>query len=200
MIQIDVRADLKRMTDRLTDVQKQQVPYATSVALNKTIRDLQQIEKSGMPEDIDRPTPFTVRGIQYKKSTKANLEAKVFIEQKRAEYLQWTVHGGTRKPRRKVLIIGLTERNQYGNTPGFRQFRTRLLAKKHHFEATMGTTHGIWKRIGKQRNDIQLVALYSRQADYTKTYRFGRRAFRSAGGLFRKYFTAAIETAIASPR
>jgi len=197
-IVIDIRADLKRAVDRLKDTERRHVPFATSVALNRTAFDLQQLEKEGLRADVKGgPVPFTVSGLQYQKSTKHNLTARVFVEAKRAQYLQWAVFGGQRRPKRKVLIIGMTARNQYGNTPGFRQFRATQLRKPRHFEATIGNVSGIWKRTGKKRMPIQLVALYAREADYTQTYRFGRRAFRDARAVFRKHFQKAIGDAIA---
>ena len=205
-IVIDIRADLKRAVDRLKDTERRHVPFATSVALNRTAFDLQQLEKEGLRADVKGgPVPFTVSGLQYQKSTKHNLTARVFVEAKRAKYLQWAVYGGGRKPRRKVLIVAAdpwkgnpgVPRNQYGNTPAFKRFRATQLGKKRHFEATIGNVSGIWKRTGKKRKPIQLVALYAHEADYTQTVRFGRRAFRDARAIFRKHFQTAISDAIA---
>lgn len=197
-IAIDIRVDLKRATQKLKAAEKRHVPFATSVALNRTAFDLQQIEKKGAAADIDRPVPYTISGIRYAKSSKHNLTAKVFVEKERAKYLQWPVFGGSRKPRRKVLVIGMTTRNRYGNTPAFQRFRSTQLAKPRHFEATIGKTSGIWKRTGRAgKTKLELVALYAREADYSKTYRFGVRAFRDARAIFRKHFREALEQAIA---
>ena len=59
-----------------------------------------QVEKGMMVKQLDRPTPFTVHGIRYQGSRKADykldrLHSRVFIADLQSEYLHYQILGGT---------------------------------------------------------------------------------------------------------
>ena len=51
---------------------------------------------------LDRPNPFTQRGIGVNKSSKRRLIASVFIKDIQWKYLKWQVEGGIRHARQKL--------------------------------------------------------------------------------------------------
>lgn len=87
-----------------------------------------------MPSHLDRPTPFTLRGIGTVKSKPGAAEpfAEVDVLPQQARYLRYQILGGTRvggdygTTKRGVLIPGPdAPRNAYGNLP--RNYVRRML-------------------------------------------------------------------------
>ena len=197
-VQLRVKADVKQATRYLKRVQRKQVPFATAKALTATAQDTQKNLVKGMKRDLHRPTPFTQKGIGIRRATKKNLTASVFVKPIQLEYLKWAIFGGTRQPRSQVIIIGNTRRNQYGNTPGFRKFRSRQLAKANVFEGEVNGQAGIWER--KRRGGVKLLALYVDSATYRKRFRFFERARKTAQARFPKQFDRAMKAALRTAR
>jgi hypothetical protein len=191
---ISVRSDFQEVRRYLSSVQRRQLPFATSLALNRTAADVRKSLQQGLHRDLDRPTRFTTQGIQFFRATKRNLTAVVFIEAKRYEYLRLNIEGGTRRPKRRVILIGLGKRNRYGNIPGFRQLRSRLLARGDHFEATINGVAGIWRRY--KRKPPKLVVAYVDEAEYRSRFRYYERAEKTANARFREQFLRALEQAL----
>lgn len=84
-----------------------QAPYAVMNGLNKTAYEVLPVIKHEMKDSFDRPTPYTLSGVRYRKATKENLEADIYISDERmktgipqAKYLRWEIHGGTRRLKR----------------------------------------------------------------------------------------------------
>lgn len=199
-MELSVRGDFKRATRYLTNVQRRQVPFATALALTRTAFDGREAAQEGMKSDLNAPTPFTLKGVQVRKATKRRPVSVVFIEEKRADYLRWAIFGGTRRPKRRVIIIGQGRRNRYGNTPGFRALRSRLLAKPHHFEGEINGQAGIWKRKGRDRRGLELVAAYVPAAEYRKRFRFHERVERIVDRRFSIQFAKAMRQAMRTAR
>lgn len=79
---ITIQVDTKAATQFLDDAQKRQIPFATSVALNKTARLAEAGIKSEMQRVLDRPKPYTLGGTFVANSTKTNLTAIVGFKDK----------------------------------------------------------------------------------------------------------------------
>ena len=198
MIRYSVKADVKKATRYLTNVQKRQVPFATANAINNTLFDMRGNLVKRLIKDIDRPTPFTQKGFTVNKAKKTKLRGEVFIQPNRMKYLQYAIFGGTRRPNRKVIIIGTKKRNQYGNTPGMRNLRNKLLNQKNVFEGeSRGGTAGIWKRT---KGETQLLARYVTRANYQKRFKFFDTARKTANARFPINFNRQLARALRSAR
>jgi hypothetical protein len=75
---------MKISVDHNTDVVRQaltraasQVPYAMSVALNKTADESKAMVQASMRSVFDRPTPWVLNSLRVKRSTKTNLVAEL---------------------------------------------------------------------------------------------------------------------------
>ena len=68
---------LKRLSARIKDIAKKQIPYATKLALNNTAKRIHKREVNTMKQVFDRPTPWTLRGLRIGYATKKNLVARV---------------------------------------------------------------------------------------------------------------------------
>lgn len=112
----DIDATMKGMTD----LQRDQVPFATMRAMNATIRGTQDFLKESLDDYVDRgATPWTKNGLWRKMATKRELYAAVYVEKQRP-YLMTIAFGGAVMPLKNMnhLIKPVSQRlNKYGNIP-----------------------------------------------------------------------------------
>ncbi|MBR8221292.1 hypothetical protein [Burkholderia ambifaria] len=222
---ISVSSDLKALTKSLSQLEKQQLPFAISQALTATARIAQNAEKAALPEVFDRPTPFTINSVAVKGARKSDLEARVFVKDIAAAYLEPYEFGGDHKligqgktwlnPKDKALL------NQYGNFS--RNALQRLEARPDVFVGTVKTkggesVGGVWqrptnvkviKRSGKRGvalrgvNKSDHLKLLIRFGDATPVKRhleFGERAFEVVDANFDREFKKAMARAIATAK
>lgn len=177
-MQISIKADIKKLTRGLNDIQKKQIPFATSRALNDVAR---QASTKTLRERADKvfeggATSFTKSGFRYEKSNKQNLTAKVFIDPARAEYMKFQIAGGTRFPKNRALMIPTTHTrlNKFGNiTRG--TFNRLINDRAKYFSGIPkgmqgAANEGIWERYGRQTKrggqKIRMVAKYRKRGQY----------------------------------
>jgi hypothetical protein len=92
--------------NELDAMHKNQVPFATSKALNKTAQAVKANLVSEMANVFDRPTPYTLRSLYVKPSTKKNLQAVVWLKDSydqgipATKYLWPEIFGGGRDLKR----------------------------------------------------------------------------------------------------
>jgi hypothetical protein len=112
MVQLSVKDNIAATVGRLRGQQKQ-VRFAASVALNKTVKLAKDEGIAAMKRSFDRPTPFTLRSLFIKPSTKQNLQAMVYVKDQSAggksrslaETLSHEFSGGTRTRKRLELWL-----------------------------------------------------------------------------------------------
>lgn len=151
-------------------------------AMGKTLRELQRLtinelavtavpyQKREMPKDIDRPNPFTLNSMRYKKALGRQLESSIYVLPQQAEYLHRIVFTGTRVPLKNYIFIpSPRERtNRYGNMPRAR--RRRKLASPELFVKRRGTSLSAFERIG---TSVSYVGQFVRRTNYRKkTWKF----------------------------
>jgi hypothetical protein len=105
MITVDVSKTVAELTDKLGRLAYVQMPFAASVALNKTADDIQRREVSEMRNVFDRPTQYILNSVVVKKSTKQTLRAEIGLKDRGAgvpasKYLAAHIGGGSRRPKR----------------------------------------------------------------------------------------------------
>ncbi|CAM4135679.1 hypothetical protein [Kerstersia similis] len=90
---------------------ERQVPYATSVALNKTAWSIRLKLEQEILRVFDRPTPYTQRSLRVTRATKARLQAAVGFAQyagkgiRADQYLWAQVYGGNRAQKRSERAL-----------------------------------------------------------------------------------------------
>lgn len=140
-MRIDARVDVTALIKKLSAVEKRQLPFATSKALNLTAKEVKAEVRKEMPRVFDRPTPFTLNSVYMSPATKKDLSAEVWLKDfapkgtPAVEYLAPQVYGGPRRQKRSerwlqwrgILPSGMfwtpgpgARLNQYGNIPGGR--------------------------------------------------------------------------------
>ena len=212
MIQIKVKADTKRVKRFLTNVQKQQIPFATARAITQTLQIAKKDVIRQLDKDIDRPTPFTRRGFRVDAAKKQTLKGRLFILPKQNDYLQYQIFGGIRLPKGVALALrpakpgpGRIRLNRFGNIPPSQAARAQLA--KGAFSATINGIPGIWKaptktKSGKLRKGsrFQLLLAYERQAVYRPRYRFFERGQNSIRVNWPRTFERSFKDAIRTAR
>lgn len=222
---ISVDADVRALSKSLTRLQKDHLPFAISQALTATAKLAQGAEKAALPEVFDRPTPFTINSVAVKGARKSDLEARVFVKDIAAAYLEPYEFGGVHKligrgktwlnPKDKTLL------NQYGNFS--RNALQRLEARPDVFVGTVKTKSGesiggVWqrptnvkavKRSGKRgvalrgvnkSDHLKLLIRFGDAEPVRQHLEFGERAFEVADEHFGREFERAMARAIATAK
>ena len=161
-MRITISNDFNKLFKDLNDIQKKQIPFATARALSQTASLGVTASVSQAKKDIDRPTPFTLRGFASLNASKSNLQAHVFIKPIQAEYLKYQIDGGTREDKKGSPVIAPGKKlklNQYGNIG---RYRLRGKSSKKIFVSDDGV---IFERL---RDSINILAMYRAKAEYKK--------------------------------
>jgi hypothetical protein len=147
MITINISTNIAE-TIRQLRARQAQIPRATTVALNRTARDVKAEVDRQLPRIFDRPTPFTMRAIATRPATVASLTATVYIQPIQAKYLALQQVGGVRFPKGKAFGLPTDfPVNEYGNVP--RGTIKKLLQRRDVFTGTVHGIPGIWQRQGR---------------------------------------------------
>ncbi len=204
-MEISVKADVRKVRRRLNRIQRQQIPFATSVAINNTAKHLAGatgrdpgVLGRSMSRYMDRPRKQTINSLRYTKSTKRNLVASVYPLPWADEYLQYLVYGGTerRKKNRLVAPVDKARTNAHGNITGKR--RGTFIRKRDWVETYKGVT-GVWTQKGKN-GPVRLVHVFKNSMQYKKQWPFHRLAQRSVQKNFPRFMDRALDRALRSAR
>jgi hypothetical protein len=196
MLSLDTNIDAFERS--LTAFELRQLPFATSLAINDTLNDIKRAEERQLERRLDRPTPFTKRGLAVKRATKRRLVGAVFFKPIQSAYLEKLETGGTRRPKKKAIPVPANQRrNKYGNMP--RGAIKRLLARPNVFSGVVKGVPGIWQRPGRKGGSPKLLVAWERKATYRPQLKFGHDAFgvarRQLLPNMRKAMTRALRTA-----
>lgn len=175
---LNVTVNTSRATRFMRDIERKQIPFV----LSKTVNQLAfEIARKNMPRDADRifqggATAFTKRGFKYKKGTKQNPVAVVYVDEKQSGYMRLQAEGGTRRPQRRTIVIPTSKvrRNKYGNVTKAKMDKF-FNDKKRYFSGQpkghAGAKAGIWERYQKNRK-IRMVLSFTQAAQYDKKFPF----------------------------
>ena len=191
-MQLTINNDFSKLAKDLGEFKKQ-IPFALASALTKTAQASQRGVIKQAEKDIDRPTPFTLKGFVVSRATKRRLKATLSIKPVQADYLKYQIDGGTRRKKKgkPVLIPGKNLRlNKYGNIT-----KNRLRGKT---SKNMFTKDGIiYQRLKKR---VKALAFFKDKADYSKRFRYYERAIGEAKANFGKEFDKSLANAIRTAR
>ena len=213
-MQVSVKANVKQLTKGLNKIQRKQIPFATSKALNTLAFDVRKTLQTVLPEYIDQPTPYTTRAIQVEKSTKKKLITTVgfrgfgFGKGKGsvppAEYMALQIGGGTRNKKGRGIPVPTKHQktNRYGNVVKGRI--NKLLADKQKFFSGipkgMGKdAAGIWERLGK-KGKLRMLIAWEDRAIYQKRFPFRMIVDKTIRTNFKKRFESALRDALQTAR
>jgi hypothetical protein len=126
VIRVDVRADIRRALAKLDNAKRNQVPFATAVALTKTAQHTQRELTAEMGRSFQSPTPYTMAALAISSATKGSLRSSVFIKDRsrsgtpQVKYLRTEIEGGARgnKPFENLLIRNNVMESGFYAVPG----------------------------------------------------------------------------------
>lgn len=206
-MRISVEADLKQLKSRLTRLQKEQLPFAASMAINQVAADVATEITRQMPRILDRPTPFTLKAYQMRPGTfrgyranKRNLSALINPAEIQKQYLRFQIEGGTRTPNQSKIFVPSNKapKNQYGNVPRGR--RSQIIAGKGKY-FTMGQkegrTPGVYLRTP---TGVEPMAFYVQDAKYKAILPVKQIAAGVVKSKFRRRLEESLRKAIATAR
>ncbi|WP_099484428.1 hypothetical protein [Stenotrophomonas maltophilia] len=172
MAQIKIGVDPEDMLGRqLSDLERNQLPYAASQAANKVAYEIRERWKVQAGRVFDRPTPLTTNAALYRKATKDKPYAEIYIRDEAfkgtppAKYLLAEVEGGQRRrkgferllqsrgllsPTQYAVMGRGAQANQFGNVPA-------------------GQVTKILSQLGAQRD------LYQNESNVSRKRRRGKR-------------------------
>lgn len=190
----DLENSIKKLTAGLSDLAKQQVPFALSVALNNTAKHAKREAQRQMKVKLDNPTPFTVNGVAVIRSNKRNLSAKILVKDIQADYIKHAVYGGRSNVRVRPANIRI---NKYGNIPGMRGGKKikALLNRKDTFAGTVRGVDGVWQRV-RGSNSLKLLIRFTDSQTYKIRYSFHKIVMKEAVTQFEPEFRKSLNNAI----
>ena len=207
-MQLSISSNIKKVQRGMDKAARKQIPFAIAQTLTKLAYEAMQEEKTQPPRHIDRPTPFTAKGYRYKKANKKTLTALVYVDKADTErkYMQFPIHGGTAKAKRRALIhpTANTKLNKYGNMP--RNYAKKVLAKPKFFSGVPRGMEGqdnagIWQRYGGKKNPrIRMVAQWRKTRGYQAKFPFYEIAGKVVAGRANRVFNQQFERAMLSAK
>lgn len=218
MISITVDAKQLNAAQLFIGQVKNQLPFATSLALNQTARDVQQALKQETTQSFANPVPYTRNAFRYNKSSKASLVAEVFADPTR-RYFPTEIFGGQRRIKKyEGFIRGLAQ----GSLPPGKLVPTSQVInaagnpKRNIFSIIqsklsttdpggvfIGTPKGSNRTAGVYRRSRERLFAYFVVADepsYKPLFPMERVGQATASRVFTSHLSAAIDRAVASRR
>tara|TARA_R100001440_G_scaffold14591_1_gene24729 strand:+ start:373 stop:975 length:603 start_codon:yes stop_codon:yes gene_type:complete len=194
-MKINVRTNIKEFEKKVSLLQKDLVPSASSRAINKTLEKLKLKQKQLQNKFLDRPKPQTTKGYFIKFSGKKTLVGSLNFRDFVEEYMQFQIRGGFRysDKRNPVPIKGNARLDQFGNIVGKRSKRG-LAKNKNQFIAEIKGTLAVWERVGKS-GVKPLILLTQNFANYKKKFPFFEEAEKFAKKEFPKQLRVAFARA-----
>ena len=106
MITLDVKTDIAKALAPISVLEPRQFPFIASLAINRTLTKVREVEKKALASSFDRPTSRTVNALFTRPSNKQNLTAFVALKDDAPKgtapekYLQAQIEGGGRRLKR----------------------------------------------------------------------------------------------------
>jgi hypothetical protein len=219
-MEVVIKSNIEQVTKNLSRIQRKQIPFATSMAINDTAFGLQKEIKRQMPIKLDRPTPWTISGVLVRKSKKTDLEAYVYMAGARGlpkssldrnQYIKYQVSGGTRHPKKRKIPVPYKniKANKYGSMPKGKV--KSLIAKRDVFVGNVKGIDGIWQRghydqsgafytTKGRASSVRLLVAFENNADYKPKLPYQRISEGYTAHKFEPNFRRALAKALASAK
>ena len=211
VMNINIKADIKPLSKKLTSLQKKQIPFASSVSINKTgVKILSALGANASKKFEGGATKQALRafktpsGLKGKRpnihfSTKKDLTAKVFMPDWAEKFLTFQVFGGQKtsgKPQGFGVPTANKKLNKFGNIAGR---KSGLVKGKKQFIATIKGITGVWERYGRGGRNVKLLIAFEKTVLYDNPkfpfFKIGEMVYKSQ---FPKIYQKELKKAIAS--
>lgn len=170
---ISVKSNLDVLAKDLKSFYIEQLPYATSQAINATAFDVQRALREETATALQNPTPFTTKAWMVRKANKRFLMARVYTANNRGDYFPRLVYGGLDTPKKRSLVqpVDPKAKNKYGNIPNKRVQRLLSNPKKYFSGTPKGKSGrnyaGVWE---KEKGRLKMIIHYHEGAKSNPAY------------------------------
>ena len=153
----------------MTNLQKKQIPFASSQAINQTLFGLKKEMFKQTEKKLDRPTRATQNGFEIKKSNKQNLTGILKIKDFVSKYLHYQIEGGVRSTGRKIPVPYKPNArlNKFGNIQRNAQGGVIKRPNKQ-FIAKINGVSGVYEKFGRGGKQIKLIIGFEDSVVYDK--------------------------------
>lgn len=194
MVDLIVKDNIAEMTKWLDNIQRKQIPYATSRALNDTAVDAQKAIVDKIPSTFANRKKWWLKqqptGIKVKFSKKTDLTATVHTS---AYFAGIQERGGVKAPKsgRNLAIPTAQVPKKYRTSHGAKQ----MLAEK---KKVFATPKGVFRR--KSKKKIEVLWTFSPRASIKPRFKFHATAEATARRNFARNFERWLKQAIATAK
>lgn len=196
---IKIGSNIRDFTKGLTRLQKKQMPYATSKAINKIAKEKAEPAITKELRRLDNPIPFTIKGtfVKYSNKNQRPITAIVGVKDIQAKYLIHAEEGGISKAKGKAKPVPTSSaKNKYGNLP---KSKTEAIGKGKVFsdKPRGGRPGGIYQRMGTKKNPkLKMIASWHRSTRHTPQIRIGARVRIAVDRNFNKELAKQLASAM----
>lgn len=198
---VNIETNIKQVAKQLSIIEKKQIPFAASVAINETIgktskQGLRAVMGREMNKRLDRPMKRTTTAFYFQRSNKRNLSATLGFYDWASNFMQYLVHGGMRSSDKNIPVpYKHANLNAYGNIRGK---KGGLIKKNTQFFGKIGKASGVFERV--KDGSPKLIIGFSKFVNYKKIFPFYEIAGRYIGFTFPKKFDESLKKALRSVR
>ena len=206
-MQVNIKSNVKEFKKGLTSVQKKQIPFATSRALNKTGvlvlvglgRSAQKTFEGGATKSTERAfkPPRGLKGTRHniRFSTKKDLTTAIYLPSWASNYLKYQIDGGVRQTQGKGTGVPTRNKklNKFGNIPGR---KSGLVKGKKQFIAKIKDIEGVWERYGKGGRNVRLLIAFEKNPSYRKKFTYYETATKLASLHFKRKMKLELANAL----
>ena len=204
-MRINIKNNIKEVTRGLSKTHKEQIPFATSLAINATLgigkgnkdKGLDRELTKQMIKKLDRPRPQTTKAFFRKAARKTNLIGVLGLQDWAAKFLIFQIEGGTRSTGKNIPIpyTPNARLNKFGNIIGK---RSGLIKKSNQYIGEVKGINGVWER--QKNGEQKLIIGFKRSVDYRPRFPFYTIAANFTKNMFDRNFTKAFVRAVRSSR
>lgn len=110
-MKFDVRGDVSQIIEHLSEISRRHVPYATTLAINRSLEFGQKKLQEEIPRAFSAPTKWTLNASRIKKATKYDRTGEIKIKDEAfkgrpaIEWLEAEIYGGARSKKRSEQLL-----------------------------------------------------------------------------------------------
>lgn len=205
-MKVNIKSNIKEVTKWTTNVQKKQVPFATAMAINKTLgigknnrmKGLDREMQKQMVKKLDRPMARTTKAFYRIPARKTSLIGVLGFTDWANKFMQYLVFGGVRNPEGSKVGVPYEQNiklNKFGNIAGR---KSGLIKKKTQFISNIKGIDGVWER--QKDRSAKLLVAFKNSVTYKAMFPFYKIAEKYTQSKFSKNFAEAFAKALKSAK
>lgn len=168
-VELRITSNEKDLKRKMNLFQRKHFPVAAANALNEIARKTANAERAQLQKKLDRPTPFSIRSINFFKAKPNDLSALIFIKDIAAKYLHYPLSGETEVAGNRKLVPvadGKGILNKFGNITGLKQkspdrAKKKFMTKDYLFETNANGKKllAVWKQTIQHKKFMDFFAI-----------------------------------------